>query len=182
ESQTQPLLMVIEDLHWMDSESQAMLDNLVESVPTARFLLLVTYRPEYEHRWGSKTYYLQLRLDPLSPAGAEALFEELVGLNPTLPQLKAMLIERTEGNPFFLEESVRALAEAHALVGERGSFRLAKPTETMQVPATVQSVLAARIDRLSPKEYASVLRKLGLSVSLATCTHTELTPIPGSLR
>ena len=72
ESQVQPLLLVFEDLHWIDTETQALLDSLVESLPTARLLLLVNYRPEYQHGWGSKTYYTQLRLDPLPPASADA--------------------------------------------------------------------------------------------------------------
>ena len=71
ESQVQPLLLVFEDLHWIDTETQAVLDLLVESLPTARLLLLVNYRPEYQHGWGSKTYYTQLRLDPLPEASAE---------------------------------------------------------------------------------------------------------------
>ena len=82
ESQMQPLLLVFEDLHWIDSETQAVLDTLVESLPTARVLLLVNYRPEYQHGWGSKTYYTQLRLDPLPPTSAEALLQALLGDDP----------------------------------------------------------------------------------------------------
>ena len=152
ESQVQPLLLVFENLHWIDSETQALLDSLVESLPTARLLLLVNYRPEYQHGWGSKTYYTQLRLDPLPPASAEALLQALLGDDPSLVPLKRLLIERTEGNPFFLEESVRALVETGVLVGERGAYRLAKSLESLQVPATVHAVLAARIDRLPPEE------------------------------
>jgi len=152
ESQVQPLLVVIEDLHWIDSETQALLDSLIESLPTARFLLLVNYRPEYQHGWGSKTYYSQLRIDPLPPESAEELLEAVLGAEANLQPLKRLLIERTEGNPFFLEESVRTLVETKVLVGERGNFRLARPIESTQVPATVQAVLAARIDRLPPDE------------------------------
>ena len=152
ESQVQPLLLVFENLHWIDAETQAILDSLIESLPTARLLLLVNYRPEYQHGWGNKTYYTQLRLDPLPPASAEELLQALLGDDPSLVPLKRLLIERTEGNPFFLEESVRALVETGVLVGARGAYRLAKPLESMQVPATVQAVLAARIDRLPPEE------------------------------
>ena len=152
ESQVQPLLLVCEDLHWIDTETQALLDSLVESLPTARLLLLVNYRPEYRHGWGSKTYYTQLRLDPLPPASAEALLQGLLGDDPSLAPLKRLLIERTEGNPFFLEESVRALVETGVLVGAPGAYRLAQALPTIQVPATVQAVLAARIDRLPPEE------------------------------
>jgi class 3 adenylate cyclase len=152
ECQVQPLLLVFEDLHWIDSETQALLDSLIESLPTARLLLLVNYRPEYQHGWGSKTYYAQLRLDSLPLASAEELLQALLGGDPSLAPLKQLLIARTEGNPFFLEESVRTLVETGVLVGEPGTSRLVKSLDSLQVPATVQAVLAARIDRLPPEE------------------------------
>jgi class 3 adenylate cyclase/tetratricopeptide (TPR) repeat protein len=152
ESQVQPLLLVFEDLHWIDTETQALLDSLVESLPTAQLLLLVNYRPEYQHGWGSKTYYTQLRLDPLPPVSAQALLQALLGDDAGLAPLTPLLIARTEGNPFFLEESVRTLVETGLLVGEPGAYRLAKSLDTLHVPATVQAVLAARIDRLPPEE------------------------------
>jgi class 3 adenylate cyclase/tetratricopeptide (TPR) repeat protein len=152
ESQVQPLLVIFEDLHWIDSETQALLEILVERVPTARLLLLVNYRPEYEHRWATKTYYTQLRLDPLAPENAEELLLALLGGDPSLRFLKRRLIEQTEGNPFFLEESVRTLAETGTLVGERGAYRPSASLDAVAMPATVQAVLAARIDRLPPEE------------------------------
>jgi len=152
ESQVQPLLLVFENLHWIDTETQAVLDSLIDSMPTARLLLLVNYRPEYQHGWGNKTYYTQLRLDPLPPARADEFLHALLGDNPSLASLKPLLIARTEGNPFFLEESVRILMETGALVGEPGACRLAKPLDSLQVPATVHAVLAARIDRLPLEE------------------------------
>jgi class 3 adenylate cyclase len=152
ESQEQPLLLVFEDLHWIDHETQALLDNLVESLPTARLLLLVNYRPEYQHSWGSKTYYTQLRLDPLPPVSADKLLHALLGDDASLEPLKQLLIARTEGNPFFLEESVRTLVETGVLVGEPGAYHLRQALADIQVPATVQAVLAARIDHLPPEE------------------------------
>jgi class 3 adenylate cyclase/tetratricopeptide (TPR) repeat protein len=152
ESQVQPLLLVFEDLHWIDTETQAFLDNLVESLPTAHLLLLVNYRPEYQHGWGSKTYYAQLRLDPLPPASADELLQALLGDDASLRPLKQLLIERTEGNPFFVEESVRSLVETRVLVGERCAYRLAQALPSIQVPTMVQAVLAARIDRLPLEE------------------------------
>jgi tetratricopeptide (TPR) repeat protein len=152
ESQVQPLLLVFENLHWIDAETQAVLDSLIDSLPTARILLLVNYRPEYQHGWGNKTYYTQLRLDPLPTASAEELLQALLGDDSSLVPLKRLLIERTEGNPFFLEESVRALVETGVLVGAHGAYRLAKPLDSLQVPATVQAVLTARIDRLPLEE------------------------------
>jgi predicted ATPase len=152
ESQAQPLLLVFEDLHWIDSETQALLDSLVESLPTSRLLLLVNYRPEYQHAWANKTYYTQLRLDPLPPESAEEILDSVLGNDHGLQSLKELLIERTEGNPFFLEESVRTLVETKVLAGERGNYHLERKVESTQVPATVQAVLAARIDRLPLEE------------------------------
>jgi class 3 adenylate cyclase/tetratricopeptide (TPR) repeat protein len=164
ESQVQPLVLVLEDLHWIDVESQALLDSLVESVPTAALLLLVNYRPEYRHDWNGKTSYRQLRIDPLPPASAETLLEALVGDGAELTPLKRLLIERTEGNPFFLEESVRTLVEIGALAGDRGAYRLVGDPRVIQIPATVQALLAGRIDRLRPEgkrllQAASVIGK-----------------------
>ena len=152
ESQIQPLVLVLEDLHWIDSETQALLDSLVESLPAASVLLLVNYRPEYSHGWSGKTYYRQLRMDPLLRESAEELLQALVGDGAELAPLKRLLIERTDGNPFFLEESVRALVETGALVGERGAYRPTEGAPVIQVPSTVQALLAGRIDRLPPDE------------------------------
>ena len=102
---------MFEDLHWIDSETQVLLDSLVESLATAQLLLLVNYRPEYNHDWGSKTFYSQLRLDSLPPESADEFLAALLGNDPSLEPLKKLLIGRTEGNPFFLEESVRTLVE-----------------------------------------------------------------------
>jgi tetratricopeptide (TPR) repeat protein len=152
ESQVQPLVVLFEDLPWIDTETQALLASLVESLPTARILLLVNYRPEYQHGWGSKTYYRQLRVDPLPAESADDLLASLLGAHASLDPLKRTLIERTEGNPLFLEESVRTLVETKALIGDRGEYRLAQDVQTIQVPATVQAILAARIDRLSTED------------------------------
>ena len=152
ESQVQPLIVIFEDLHWIDTETQALLDSLVESVPTVRLLLLTNYRPEYQHGWSGKSYYRQLRIDPLPPETADELLTALLGADPTVEPLKRLLIERTEGNPFFLEESVRTLAETKVLMGERGAYQLARASQSFQIPATAQAILAARIDRLAPED------------------------------
>ncbi len=149
ESQVQPLLLVLEDLHWIDGATQALLDGLVESLPAARVLLVVNYRPEYQHGWASKTYYSQLRLDPLPPDTAEGMLDSLLGGDAGLVPLKRLLIARTQGNPFFLEEMVRSLAESQALTGTPGDYHLATALPAIEIPPTVQAVLAARIDRLS---------------------------------
>jgi class 3 adenylate cyclase/tetratricopeptide (TPR) repeat protein len=150
EAREQPLLVIFEDLHWIDSETQALLDVLVDSLGSARLLLLVNYRPEYQHAWGSKTYYGQMRLDPLPAESAGELLDALLGDDPGLAQLKQLLVKR--GNPFFLEETVRTLVETKALAGERGRYRLMQPLQAIQVPPTVQAMLAARIDRLDPED------------------------------
>jgi class 3 adenylate cyclase/tetratricopeptide (TPR) repeat protein len=153
ESRVRPLMVLFEDLHWIDAETQALLDSLVESLPTARMLLLVNYRPEYSHGWGSKTYYRQVQIDPLPTESAEALLDALLGSDATLaPLFKRLVIERTEGNPFFIEESVRSLVETGVLAGERGAYRLTRLVQSLQVPATAQAMLAARIDRLDPED------------------------------
>ena len=151
EAREQPLLMIFEDLHWIDGETQTFLDSLIESLPAARLLLVVNYRPEYQHPWGTKTYYRQLRIDPLPPDNADELLDALLGTDEDLGPLKQLLVDRTEANPLFLEETVRALVETGALVGERAAYRLTRPTEQLKIPATVQAILAARIDRLAPE-------------------------------
>jgi class 3 adenylate cyclase/tetratricopeptide (TPR) repeat protein len=152
ESQVQPVLVLFEDLHWIDSETQGLLDALVESLLGARVLLVVNYRPEYQHGWSAKTYYNQLSLDVLSPEHAADLLAALLGQEPGLDALKRGLITHTGGNALFLEESVHALIETKVLAGTRGHYRLARPVDAIQVPPSVQAVLAARIDRLPQQE------------------------------
>jgi class 3 adenylate cyclase len=154
ESRIQPVLVILEDLHWVDSETQALLDALVETLAGARILLIVNYRPEYRHGWGSKTYYRQVQLAPLPREHAEVLLTLLIGSDPSLAPLTALLIEQTEGNPLFLEECVRSLVESNTVVGERGAYRLAADASRLRVPATVHAILAARIDRLAPEDKA----------------------------
>jgi class 3 adenylate cyclase/tetratricopeptide (TPR) repeat protein len=190
ESEIQPLLLVFEDLHWIDSETQSVLDELVKSLPAARLLLLVNYRPEYQHAWATRTNYGQVLLDPLPTEGAEQLLTVLLGSNAGLEPLTRMLIARTEGNPFFLEESVRTLVEMGALTGEHGAYQMARPLSVIQVPATVQAVIAARIDRLCATDktllqMASVLGKdvpLGLLQAIAEIAEDELHAAIGRLR
>src|SRR5262245_11831147 len=182
ESQRQPLLFVFEDLHWIDSETQAFLDSLIESLPLTRILLLVDYRPEYSHGSGDKSYYTQLRVDPLHPASAEELLQHLLGRNGDLASLKELLIRRTEGNPFFAEESVRSLVETGVLVGERGAYRPGLKIDNIQIPSTVQNLLADRIDRLSKAEkhllqtaaVIGVIVPYGLLLSVAEMSENEL--------
>ncbi len=156
ESQRQPLAFVLEDLHWIDGETQALLDSLVESIPTCRILLLVNYRPEYRHNWGSRAHYGQLRIDPLAAAGAGELLSSLLGDASELAPLRRRLLEAGEGNPLFLEESVRNLVDAGVLAGVRGAYRLVREPGAIEVPASVAAIIAARIDRLTPAEKSTL--------------------------
>jgi predicted ATPase/class 3 adenylate cyclase len=152
ESREKPLLVVFEDLHWIDAETQSFLDTFVESLGQARILLLVNYRPGYAHTWANKDYYTRVRLDPLPPAGAEELLDSLIGTAPELSSLRELLLKRTEGNPFFIEEIVRSLAETGALVGSQGAYSLGAAVDTIRIPGTVRTVLADRVDRLPAAE------------------------------
>jgi class 3 adenylate cyclase/predicted ATPase len=154
ESLNQPLVLIFEDLHWIDGETQGFLDILSESVASAHLLLLVNYRPEYRHEWGSKTYYTHLRLAPLGKAEAEELLTFLLGNDASLTALKLLILEKTEGTPFFMEEVVQTLAEEGVLSGERGQYRLERAPTELHISPTVQGVLTARIDRLAPAERA----------------------------
>jgi predicted ATPase len=174
ESRNQPLLLIFEDLHWLDTETQAFLSLLSESVATARILLLVNYRPEYRHEWGSKTYYTQLRLDPLGREHAQELLSALLGDGAAFHPLKQLILEKTEGNPFFIEEIVQALREqglVSRLEAGGGQGRTSLPPD-LHLPVTVQGVLAARIDRLAvaEKELLQTLAVIGKEFSLSLLT------------
>jgi adenylate cyclase len=144
------IVTIVEDLHWIDEASEALLGELLGSVEGTQTLAIVNFRPEYEPAWTGPPDYHQIALEPLGPADTAELLRDLAGEDPSLDGLAELIHERTAGNPFFVEEIVRSLAESGNLQGERGAYRLAKPVEDTGVPATVQTVLAARIDRLGP--------------------------------
>jgi class 3 adenylate cyclase/tetratricopeptide (TPR) repeat protein len=168
ESLNQPLMLIFEDLHWIDGESEALLNLLADSIGTAKILLLVNYRPEYSHGWGSKTYYTQLRLDPLGRENAEEMLTSLLGDSDGLYPLRRLIIEKTEGTPFFMEETVQMLLDEGSL-GGNGPMRLARPLAELKIPATVQAILASRIDRLPPteKELLQTLAVMGREFPLS---------------
>ncbi|MBV8357653.1 MAG: AAA family ATPase, partial [Deltaproteobacteria bacterium] len=167
ESLNQPLMIIFEDLHWIDSETQALLNLLVDAIANARILLLVNYRPEYRHEWGSRTHYTQLRLDPLGRESADEMLSALLGDDKDLAPLKQLIIERTQGTPFFMEEMVQALFE-EGVLQRNGTIKLTQPISAIKVPPTVQAVLASRIDRLSAleKELLQTLAVLGREFTL----------------
>jgi class 3 adenylate cyclase/tetratricopeptide (TPR) repeat protein len=169
ESLGQPLVLVFEDLHWVDSETQALLKCLVDSLPQAPILLLLTYRPGYQPPWIGHGHFSELHIEPLPARSAADLADQLLGTDPCLDSVKRLLLSRTDGNPLFLEESVRALEETGAIEGERGAYRACAPVTTIQVPATVQAIIAARIDRL-PEQHKHLLQSasvIGKDVSFA---------------
>jgi class 3 adenylate cyclase len=180
ESLNQPLMVIFEDLHWIDTETQALLNLLVDAIANARILLLVNYRPEYRHEWGSRTHYTQLRLDPLARENAEEMLSALLGDDEELAALKRLIIARTDGTPFFMEEMVQALFE-EGVLQRNGTVKLAQPISSIKVPPTVQAVLASRIDRLSTpeKELLQTLAVLGREFSLNLAQHVTLKPIDG---
>ena len=151
-SEREPIVLFFDDLHWIDSASDAFLVQIVEAVSGTRILLLVNFRPEYGAEWMSGASYQQLPLVPLSPQAVAELLSDLLGNDASLQALPALVHERTEGNPFFTEELVRSLADSKQLEGSDGAYRLVTPVERLEVPATVQAVLAARIDRLPDRE------------------------------
>jgi class 3 adenylate cyclase/tetratricopeptide (TPR) repeat protein len=169
ESERAPLLLTVENLHWADSETQALLDYLAEQLRTARVLIVVSARTEYRHDWPAGAPVTELLLDPLPAETAHALVDALLGPDPALTPLKQRLVEHTEGNPFFLEESVEALMETHALAGNRGKYRLVKPVASIQIPDRVQAVVAARIDRLpaTGKSFLQASAAIGHDVPVA---------------
>jgi class 3 adenylate cyclase len=160
ESLNQPLMVIFEDLHWIDEATQELLNLLADSMGTAKILLLVNYRPEYTHQWNNKTYYTQLRLDPLGRESAEEMLTALVGDGIDVRPLKRLIIERIEGNAFFLEEIVQSLFE-DGVLHRNGAVKLAKSMNAVKVPTTVQGVIAARIDRL-PAEQKELLQTLAV--------------------
>ena len=157
ESERQPVLVILENLQWADSETTALAESLAVEIRNARVLLLGSYRSEHRPAWRERPDTTEIRLAPLSARSAEALVEEFLGPTPELQPLTRLLVDRTGGNALFLEESVRALIEDEVLVGDRGAYRLAKPLGSIDIPDRVQAVLAARIDRL-PEQRKSFLQ------------------------
>ncbi|MGH7288919.1 MAG: ATP-binding protein, partial [Myxococcota bacterium] len=151
-SAREPVVLLLDDLHWIDPGSDAFLAHAVEAAANTRTLWLVNFRPEYHAEWMSRSWYRQLPLRPLGPEATAELLADLIGRDSSLAALPARIHERTGGNPFFIEEVVQSLVEDGSLSGGRGSYRLVASTETLQIPSTVESVLAARIDRLDERE------------------------------
>jgi predicted ATPase len=160
ESLNQPLVVIFEDLHWIDAQTQALLDLLADTIANTRVLMLVNYRPEYRHEWTNKSYYSQLRLDPLGGSDGAAMLTALLGESVELNPLKRLIAERTGGNPFFIEEIVQALLDEGALV-RNGAVKVTRLLSQLRLPPTVQGILAARIDR-QPGDHRQLLQTLSV--------------------
>ena len=152
EAVNRPLLLMVEDLHWLDDESQSLLDWLANSISGSRILLLVSYRPEYAHRWGDKAWCTRLRLQSLGDGSADEMLSAILGDNRALAPLKELIVSTTGGVPFFMEETVQALFDEGALERQNGTVNLIRPLNSLRIPPTVQAILAARIDRLHNDE------------------------------
>jgi class 3 adenylate cyclase/tetratricopeptide (TPR) repeat protein len=150
-AETRPMMLIFEDLHWVDAESQRVLDALIEVMGAHRLLLLVTHRPEYRKEWMQKSFYSRIRVDPLVATSAHAMLDAMLGPAGELESVKHLLIERTEGRPLFIEETVRSLRELGILTEYDGNAVLNRDLTNIEIPASVQDVLAARIDRLAPE-------------------------------
>ncbi|MBV8771964.1 MAG: AAA family ATPase [Deltaproteobacteria bacterium] len=168
ESLNQPLTLVFEDLHWVDDQTQELLNSFADSIACARVLLLVNYRSGYISQWSSKSYYTELRLDPLGDASAEAFLSSLLGDAEDLQPLKRLIINKAEGTPFFMEETVQMLFDEGSLVRD-GLVRATRPVSELKIPPTVQAILASRIDRLpsEEKELLQTLAVIGWEFTLA---------------
>ncbi|MBF6560465.1 MAG: AAA family ATPase [Candidatus Binataceae bacterium] len=151
ESANQPLILIFEDLHWIDGASQALLDLMVDSIEQASILILLNYRPEYPHRWTGRAYHGELEMRPLPVECTQELLAALLGPSPALADLKRLIFAQTEGNPFFIEEIVRALFE-QGILARTGEVTLTRSLADVRIPQTVQGIIAARIDRLAPAQ------------------------------
>ncbi|MEM5428790.1 adenylate/guanylate cyclase domain-containing protein [Cupriavidus oxalaticus] len=178
ESRNEMLMVLFEDLQWLDSETEAFLDVLISEVPAARIFLLVNYRPEYRHEWGSTPCYTQLNLEPFGHAEAQGLLTVLLGDDPSLAPLRQLILAKTEGNPFFMEEVIQTLAEEHTLLGLPGNYRTDGAPLALHIPTTVQGVLAARIDRLPvpQKELLQTLAVIGTEFPSSLVRHVTGQP------
>ena len=177
ESVNQPLVVIFEDLHWIDSQTQALLDLLADSIANARVLLLVNYRPEYRHPWAGKSYYTQLGLSPLGQESAEELLAALLGDAAELGPLKRLVAEKSGGNPFFIEELVQGFFDEGVLT-RNGGVRITRPLGQVRIPPTVQGILSSRIDRLPAEEKSVVqtLAVLGKDIPLDLVRHVTSLP------
>ena len=148
QGQKKPLVVIIQDLHWMDKTSEEFITYLISSLATTRILLILLYRPEYTHTLANKTFYSQVRVDQLPRKTIEDLVKGILGYGEVEPELIDFIANRTEGNPLFIEEMTCNLLETRAIKKENDRYSLSLKPSDIQVPATIQGIIAARLDRL----------------------------------
>jgi class 3 adenylate cyclase len=183
-------VVIIEDLHWIDAASEEFIEALVDAVVGATTLLVVNFRPGFAAPLMQRSHYRQINMPPLPPAQAAILLQDHFGNDPSLALLSRNIIERAQGNPFFLEELVNALVERGDFEGDKGAYRLKGGVDTIPLPSTVQAVIAARIDRLeeSAKEVLEIASVVGREIStsildaVAGLAPTELSEAAQHLR
>lgn len=182
EGRHQPLMLVVEDLHWADRETLAVLSWLMEQLPGMRMLLLTDFRPEHGHNWSRFGHWTGMDVLPLAGEEAWLLTSALLGRDGVDGPLGLFLTERAGGNPFFAEEIVEALAEQGLLSGERGAWSCAIPLDVPGVPATVRAVLAARVDRLTSEDKRLLQAAAVIGKDFAVPLLAEITDLaPGDL-
>jgi len=162
-------VVIIEDLHWIDAASEEFVEALADAVVGTRTLLVVNFRPGFAAALMQRSHYRQINMPPLPPAQAAILLQDHFGDDPSLALLSRNIIERAQGNPFFLEELVNALVERGDFEGEKGAYRLKGGIDTIPLPPTVQAVIAARIDRLqdNAKKVLEVASVVGREISIS---------------
>ncbi|GAG51117.1 unnamed protein product, partial [marine sediment metagenome] len=148
ESQDRPLILVVEDLHWIDKTSEEFLTYLIGWLANACILLVLLYRPEYTHHWGSKSYYSQIGVDQLSTMTSAELVKSILEEGEVVPELKELILNRAAGNPLFMEEFTHTLLENGSIQKKDHQYVLTTKASDIQVPDTIQGIIAARMDRL----------------------------------
>jgi class 3 adenylate cyclase/tetratricopeptide (TPR) repeat protein len=156
-SQIRPLILAIEDLHWIDKSSEDVLKDLLDSITGARVFLIFTYRPEFVHTWGAKSYHSQVNLNRLSNRESLAMVTHLLGTEDVGNDLEELILEKTEGVPFFIEEFIKSLKDLNAIERKNGTCHLAKDIQIVTIPSTIQDVIMARVDKL-PEEAKNLLQ------------------------
>jgi class 3 adenylate cyclase/tetratricopeptide (TPR) repeat protein len=147
-SEIRPLIMVIEDLHWIDKSSEEVLKYLLESISGARILLIFTYRPEFVHTWGGKSYHNQLNLNRLSNRESLTMVNHLLGTEDIASELENLILEKTEGIPFFIEEFIKSLKDLRVIERKDNRYHLTKDIQDLVIPSTIHDVIMARVDSL----------------------------------
>ena len=148
ESENQALVIVVDDLHWMDKTSEDFIKYLIDSLPHSRILLLLLYRPEYTHQWGSKSYYTKIGLDQLSTTSGAELVQAILENGEAVPELRDLVLSKAGGNPLFVEEIAHSLIENGFIVKKNQAYVLTKKASEIEVPDTIAGIISARLDRV----------------------------------